>query len=60
MKLKPDFWKKKKEDKCFLCGSPLGENSGQIVYKYEAGEGKVELCGTCMDKIEETQDEQTL
>ena len=31
MKLKPDFWKKKKEDKCFLCGSPLGENSGQIV-----------------------------
>ena len=50
----------KKAKKCFLCDSELDENSGEIVYKYEAGEGKVELCGTCMDKIEETQDEQTL
>ena len=50
----------KKAKKCFLCESELDKNSGEIVYKYEAREGKVELCGTCMDKIEETQDEQPL
>ena len=60
MKLPPGFWKKKEEEKCFLCGSPLGKNSGQIVYKYESGEGKVEICGVCLDKIEEKQDEQAI
>ena len=54
------LFKKKEEEKCFLCGSPLGKNSGQIVYKYEGGEGKVEICGVCLDKIEEKQDEQAI
>jgi len=50
----------KKAKKCFLCESELDKFSGEIVYKYEAGEGKVELCGPCMDKVEESQNEQTL
>tara|TARA_A200000159_G_C7200531_1_gene287686 strand:- start:94 stop:273 length:180 start_codon:yes stop_codon:yes gene_type:complete len=59
MKLSPDFWRKKKE-KCFLCSGPLGKNSGEIVYNYQDGEGKVQVCEVCLDKIEENQDEQTI
>ena len=61
MKLPPGFWSKKKQkEKCFLCGSPLGENSGEVVYKHQDGEGRVEICGVCLDKIEENQNEQTI
>jgi hypothetical protein len=59
MKLPPGFWKKKKE-KCFLCGDPLGKNSGEIVYNYQDGEGKVQVCGFCLDQIEESKDEQSI
>ena len=59
MKLPPNFWKKKEDEKCFLCESPLGENSGQIVYNYQDGEGKVQVCEVCLDQIEESQNEQT-
>jgi hypothetical protein len=60
MKLPPGFWKKKEEEKCFICDSPLDKKSGEIVYKYQDGEGKVKLCGPCMDKVEEKQDEQAI
>jgi len=60
MKLPPNFWKKKKEEKCFLCSASLGENSGEIVYKYQDGEGKVQVCEVCLDQIEESQNEQTI
>ena len=59
MKLPPDFWKKKKE-KCFLCNGPLGKNSGEIVYTYQDGEGKVQVCEVCLDGIEENQNEQSV
>ena len=48
------------KEKCFICDSPLDKKSGEIVYKYQDGEGKVKLCGSCMDKIEEKQDEQAI
>lgn len=63
MKLPPGFWKKKKlekDKKCFLCEGPLGKNSGEIVYQYDAGEGRVEICEICMDKIEGKDDEQSV
>mgnify|MGYP005992113907 FL=1 len=60
MKLPPGFWSKKKKEKCFLCGDPLGDNSGEIVYNYQGGKDKVEVCGFCLDQIEESQDEQTI
>jgi hypothetical protein len=60
MKLPPGFWSKKKGEKCFLCTGPLGENSGEIVYNYQDGEGKVQVCEVCLDEIEENQNEQTI
>ena len=60
MKLPPGFWSKKEDKKCFLCGGSLGKNSGEIVYNYQDGEGKVQVCEVCLDEIEESQNEQTI
>jgi len=43
-----------------LCTGPLGENSGEIVYNYQDGEGRVKVCEVCLDEIEENQNEQTI
>ena len=46
-----------KKEKCFLCEEKLDKDFGEIVYKYEAGEGKVQLCSSCMDKIEDNEND---